>query len=172
MARRSVAIKTITPTATADTTALVDATYPFLLRGGASGTQRNGIWEIYIGGQAASTSSPTFMVLAMDSTVGTGTNSMGAGQTDAPLDVLSAPDTQPALTGNTNATADPQRSSTLHLLNLSFNAYGGITKWQTHDAMGRVLIYGASANVGECSLSAFTGGTPGALGAYMVYESQ
>ena len=33
MARRIVSITTITPTATADTTNLVDATYPFLLQG-------------------------------------------------------------------------------------------------------------------------------------------
>jgi hypothetical protein len=171
MARRSVSVTTQTPTATADTTALVDATYPFLLRGGTS-TQRNGIWEIYIAGQAASTSSPTYMVLGVSSTVGTGANSMGAGQNDAPLDVLSAPDSNPALTGNTNATIDPQRSSTLKLLNLSLNAYGGITKWQTHDALGRVLIYGNAATTGEVTLSAFTGGTPGALGSYMIYESQ
>jgi hypothetical protein len=69
MARYSLSFHAITPTATADTTNLVDSTYPFLLQGGNS-TQRLNISEIYMGGEAASTSSPTLMKLARDSTVG------------------------------------------------------------------------------------------------------
>src|SRR5258708_15166404 len=77
MARRIVSVTTQTPTATADTVALVDATYPFLLRGG-SATQEIRIWEISVSGQAPSTSSPTIMLLSQDSTVGTGANTNGA----------------------------------------------------------------------------------------------
>src|ERR1700704_957393 len=115
MAKRIVSVTTQTPTATADTTNLVDATYPFLLQGG-SGTQRSNVLEIYLGGQAGS-SAPTFMILSRDTTVAV-TNSNGTGQTDAPLDAATAALAAPALTGNTNTTK-PQRSATAHLLNLS-----------------------------------------------------
>jgi|SRR5579872_1575825 len=168
MAKRIVSVTTQTPTATADTTNLVDATYPFLLQGGSS-TQRTNILEIYLGGQAGS-SSPTFMILSRDSTVATGTNSNGTGQTDAALDGATAALGAPALTGNSNATTKPQRSSSLHLLNLSFNAFGGIVRWVA--APGEeISVIGNTASLGEVSLSAFTGGTPGALGAHMIYET-
>lgn len=168
MAKRIVSVTTQTPTATADTTNLVDATYPFLLQGG-SATQRTNILEIYLGGQAGS-SSPTFMVLGRDSTVATGTNTNGTGQTDAALDAATAALAAPAITGNSNATTKPQRSSTLHLLNLSFNAFGGIVRWVA--APGEeISVIGNTASLGEVSLSAFTGGTAGAMGAHMIYET-
>ena len=166
MAKRIVSVTTITPTATADTTNLVDATYPFMLQGG-SATQRNHVREIYMGGQAGA-STPTLMILARDSTVAA-TNSNGAGQTDAALDAATAALAAPALTGNTNTTK-PQRSSTLHLFNWSFNAFGGIVRWVPAPG-DEVTVVGNTASLGEVSLSAFTGGTPGALGVHMVYEA-
>ena len=165
MAKRIVSITTITPTATADTTNLVDATYPFLLQGGSS-TQRNNVLEIYMGGQAGA-SAPTYMVLGRDSTVAA-TNSNGTGQTDAALDAATAALAAPPLTGNTNTTK-PQRSATLHLLNLSFNAFGGIVRWVANPGE-EISIVGNTASLGEVSLSAFTGGTPGAMGCHMIYE--
>lgn len=168
MARRIVSVTTQTPTATADATNLVDATYPFLLQGGAS-TQVNKVWEISINGQAASSSSPTFMVLSRDSTVAA-TNSNGTGQTDAALDPATAALAAPALTGNTNTTK-PQRSSTLHLANCSLNAFGGVYFWRANRLEECFSVLGNTASLGEVSLSAFTGGTPGALGAHMIYES-
>lgn len=168
MAKRIVSVTTQTPTATADTTNLVDATYPFIFQGG-SGTQRTNILEIYEGGQAGA-SAPTFMVLARDSQVGSGTNTNGTGQTDAALDAATAALAAPVVTGNSNATNKPQRSSTLHLLNLSFNAFGGIVRWVA--APGEeISIVGNTASLGEISLSAFTGGTPGAAGFHGIYET-
>lgn len=168
MAKRIVSVTTQTPTATADTTNLVDATYPFLFQGG-SATQRTNILEVYLGGQAGA-SAPTFMVLARDSTVATGTNTNGAGQTDAALDAATAALAAPVLTGNSNATTKPQRSSTLHLLNLSFNAFGGIVRWVA--APGEeISMVGNTASLGEISLTAFTGGTAGLLGAHAIYET-
>jgi len=165
MAKRIVSVTTITPTATADTTNLVDATYPFLLQGGSS-TQRNYVYEIFMGGQATS-SAPTYMILSRDSTVAA-TNSYGTGQMDAAMDAATAALSAAPLTGNTNTTK-PQRSSTLHLLNLSFNAFGGIVRWVA--APGEeITTVGNTASLGEVSLSAFTGGTPGAMGAHMIYE--
>lgn len=168
MGRRIVAVTTQTPTATADATNLVDATFPFLMQGG-SATQVNYIWEVSITGQAASSSSPTFMILARDSTIAV-TNSNGTGQTDAAMDVATAALAAPVLTGNTNTTK-PQRSATLHLLNCSLNAYGGNFFWRANRVEECVKQVGASVNTGETSLSAFTGGTPGAIGPHLVYET-
>lgn len=170
MARRIVSVTTQTPTATADATNLVDATYPFILQGG-SATQLNRIHEISISGQAASSSSPTFMLLARDSQVGTGSNTNGTGQTDAAMDSATAALAAPALTGNSNATNKPQRSSTLHLMNCSLNAYGGSYFWRANKVDECPSLVGATASLGECSLSAFTGGTAGAIGVHMIYES-
>jgi hypothetical protein len=174
MARRIVSVTTQTPTATADTTNLVDATYPFLLQGG-SATQLNYIWEVSISGQAASSSSPTFMLLSLDSTVATGTNTNGAGQTDRQVNPATAALAAPALTGNSNATTKPQRSATGHLLNLSVNAFGGNQFWRANRLEEAMVLIGnaapATGLAGEASLSAFTGGTAGAIGAHMIYES-
>lgn len=168
MARRTVSVTTQTPTATADATNLVDATYPFLLQGG-SATQINYVWEVSITGQAAASSSPTFTILSRDSTIAV-TNSNGTGQSDTTNSSSMAALAAPALTGNTNTTK-PQRSASLHLLNCSLNAYGGNFFWRANRIEECFSIVGASVNTGEISLSAFTGGTPGAIGAHMIYES-
>ncbi len=169
MAKRSVSHKTITPTATADTTDLVDSTYPFAIQGGGA-TQRTNIMEIYLGGQAGA-SSPTFMVLGRDSQVATGSLTSDTNLLDQALDPHTAALAAPAVTFNKAATNKPRRSSSLGgLLNLSFNAFGGIVRWVA--APGEEIgLYGASASLGEISLSAFTGGTAGLLGAHMVYET-
>ena len=174
MARRIVAVTTITPTATGDTANLVDATYPFLMQGGSS-TQLSYIWEVSITGQAASSSSPTFMLLSLDSTVATGTNTNGAGQTDRQLNPATAALAAPPVTGNSNATTKPQRSSTGHLQNCSLNAYGGNFFWRANRVEECPVLIGnaapATGIAGEASLSAFTGGTPGAIGPHMIYET-
>ena len=167
MARRIVAVTTITPTATADTTNLVDATYPFLIQGGTS-TQLVKLWEVSINGQAASSSSPTFMILSRDSTVAV-TNSNGTGQTDAAMDPATAALTAAVLTGNTNTTK-PQRSSSLHLMNCSLNAFGGVYFWRANRLEECTSVLGNGTTNGEISLSAFTGGTPGAVGVHGIYE--
>lgn len=169
MSRRIVSVVSIaTPVATADTTALADASYPFLLQGG-SATQLNRVHEVSITGQAAAASSPTFTILSRDTTVAV-TNSNGAGQTDAPIDPAVAALALPALTGNTNTTK-PQRSATAHLLNCSLNAFGGNFFWRANKIEEAFPVLGNTQPLGEVSLSAFTGGTPGAIGAHMVYES-
>ncbi|HEU0283143.1 MAG TPA: hypothetical protein VFQ99_05120 [Gallionella sp.] len=109
------------------------------------------------------------MVLGRDSQVAAGTPALGTGQSDAAMDAATAALAAPPVTGNTVVTTKPQRSATLHLLNLSFNAFGGVVRWLA--APGEeISIVGASANTGEVSLSAFTGGTVGALGSHIVYE--
>lgn len=165
MARYSASWTSITPTATADTTNLVDSTYPLILQGGSS-TMRLAVNEIFIGGEAASTSSPTLMVFARDSTVAA---TVTAGTTRNAL--LDASATAPGTTATVGhvATTKPQRSATLHLLKLSFNAYGGIARWQARHGE-EITIVGNTASLGECSLSAFTGGTTGATSGHVLYE--
>lgn len=170
MARRIVAVTTITPTATADTTNLVDATYPFLVQGG-SATQLVKIWELSINGQAASASSPTFMLWSRDTTVATGTNTNGPGQTDAAMDPATAALAAPTITGNSNATTKPQRSATGHLMNCSLNAFGGVYFWRANRLEECPSVLTATQPLGESSLSAFTGGTPGAIGVHGIYEA-
>jgi len=165
MARYSLSWATITPTATADTTNLVDSTYPCILQGGSS-TMRLRINEVYIGGATAATSSPTKMVLARDSTVAA-TVSAGTTRNASMIAESVAPGTV-AVTGHI-ATTKPQRSSTLHLLHLTFNAYGGIARWQARQDE-EISVVGNTASLGEVSLSAFTGGTTGETDGHILYE--
>jgi hypothetical protein len=165
MAKRSFSFQTWTPTAVADATNFTDSTY-MAIQGGSS-TQRINILEVYMGGQASS-STPCIMTLARDSTVGATLTALSGAANDAPLDAstaaLAAPP-QPFVASTTK----PQRSSTLKLLDLSFNAFGGIIRWVA--APGEeVSLLGNTASLGEISLSAYTGGTPGALGSHIVYE--
>lgn len=168
MSQRVVSHRSITPTATADTTNLVDSTYPFAIQGGST-TQQNRISEIFLGGQAAA-SAPTLMVAGRDSTIAV-TTTADATLNDAATDPAMAALAAPALTFN-KATTKPQRSVTLGcLINLSFNAFGGIVRWVAPDERSKIVLLGNTASLGEISVSAFSGGTPGLLGGAMTYES-
>lgn len=169
MAKRSVSHRSITPTATADATNLVDSTYPFALQG-ASATQKTNISEVFMGGQATA-SAPTIMVFGRDSTIGV-TLTADTTLNDAPLSAPTAALAAPVVAFN-KATTKPQRSSTLGcLLNLSFNAFGGIIRWVAPDVASYISMVGNTASLGELSLSAFTGGTAGLLGGHCVYETE
>lgn len=164
-ARYSLTYTSVTPTATADTTNLANTTYLALLQGG-SATQRLNIGEIYMGGEASASSSPSIMVLARDSTVG---GTVVAGSTrNALLDASGTAPGTTAVTGN-SATTLPQRSATLHLLHLSYNAYGGIVRWVAQPGEEPSVVT-ATQPLGEVSLSAYTGGTPGAMSGHVLYE--
>jgi len=128
------------------------------------------VQEVQLGGQAGA-SSPTIMCFGRDSQVATGSLTADATLNDAALDPATAALAAPAVTFNKAATNKPQRSVTLGcLLNLSFNAFGGIIRWVA--APGEEIgMVGATASLGELSLSAFTGGTAGALGCHMCYET-
>lgn len=166
MAKRSFSNTSWTPTVVADTATMTANGAKFLQ--GGSATQRINIIEVYMGGQAASTSSPMYMVLARDSTVGVTSITLGTNGKDAPLDVQTAALAAPPVSG-CSATTMPQRAATLYLLNLTFNAFGGIVRWVA--APGEEPnLYGASANIGEVSLSAFTGTTAALLGSHIIYE--
>ncbi len=166
MARRSFNFTTFLPIAAADAAATLTSGSYMALQGGST-TQRNDVWEVFMGGQATS-SAPSIMVVARDSTVGA-TLSLTAGAKDAPLDPATVALAAPPV-AFTIATTPPQRSTTLGLLNLSFNAFGGIVRWAAPDEHGALRMLGNAASFGEISLSAFTGGTPGIMGAHIISE--
>lgn len=164
-ARYSASWTSITPTAVADTVAFTAGQAPGFLLGG-SATMRLNVSEVYMGGEASASSSPTIMVLARDSTVSVGALSVGR---NALLDGSGTAPGTTASFGSTAATTFAQRSSTLHLLHLSFNAYGGIVRWVARPGEEPSIV-GNTASLGEMSLSAFTGGTPGAQSGHILYE--
>ena len=167
MSHRSLAVKTLTPTATADAaTPLADDTYCGVIQGGST-LQHNQISEIMMGGQATA-SAVNIMVGGMNSVIAT---SIVAGITeDAPLRGESVALATPAAVGSIT-TIPPQRSPTLgHVLQLSFNSFGGIVRWLAPPG-GEIAIVGLLVNTGSFALSAFTGGGPGLMSSHIIYET-
>lgn len=166
MAKRSFSIATWTPVAVADNTVFTDSGYMGLM--GGSATQKLSIQEVYMGGQAGA-NAPCIMMLGRDSTVNITPTALAAGQYDAALDPFTAALAAPPV-AFVASTTKPKRSTTLGgLLNLSYNAFGGIVRWIA--APGEDIgVYGNTASLGEISLSAFTGGTPGLTGSHIIYE--
>jgi hypothetical protein len=162
MARYSAAWSTITAAAVADTTTFTAGQAPGFLRSGAAGVQAR-INEVYIGGEDTA-STPTSMILARTSTISVGALSVG---NTALLDVNStAPGTLPSW-GSTAATTFPQRSSTLYLLQLSLNTFGGISRWQARYGE-EITVQGTTATAGEVILSSKTGA--GKTSGHIIYE--
>jgi len=170
MTKYSFSTNTFTTAATADNVALTTGTYMAL--GGGSATQRNDISEVYMGGQATS-SAPQYMVLARDSTAGATPTALAAGtSSNGPLDPAAAALTNPAV-GYIAATTQPTRSNvvTLGRINLTFNAFGGITRWTAMDPNEYFKLLGVTGPNGDASLSGFTGTTAGLIGGHIVYET-
>lgn len=162
MARYSASWTSVTAVATADTTNMTDAGYPITLQGGSS-TMLVKVNEVYIGGEDTA-STPTTMILARDSQVSTGGLTVGRnaaldGSTTAPGTLINF--------GNTSATNKSQRSSTLHLLHLSLNTFGGISRWQARYGE-EISMVGNTASLGELSLSSITG--TGKTSGHILYE--
>lgn len=165
MAKWSFSNPTWTPTAVGDT-ATMTANGACFLQGGSS-TQKLLVSEVQLGGQATVTS-PTFMVLARDSTIAVTAITLGTNGKNAPLDVFTAALAAPQVPGF-SATTMPQRAATLHLLQLAYNAMGGIVRWLAAP-YEEITVYGTATSIGEVSLSAFTGGTPGLQSSHIIYE--
>ena len=168
MAKRLFHATSFTPTATADTTNLANASY-MALQGGSS-TQLINLLEVLINGQAT-TSAPTFLQVARDSTVGATPTALAAPNGDGPMHPSSAALAAPPVAFVAAGTA-PQRSAAIAQgrLELGLNAFGGIMKWNPYTPDMAFSILGNTASLGELSLSAFTGGTVGAVSAHMIYE--
>jgi hypothetical protein len=167
MARWSISNKSFTPTATADATDLADNSY-LALKGG-SPTQLLEIMEVQINGLASATA-PQFMELARDSQVSSGTTTAGAnGRGPVALHPSSAALTLPPVAVGTAATNKPRRSNTDSMLALGMNAWGGLVRWVAAEGE-EVGVLGNTASLGEVSLSAFTGGTPGLTSCHIIFE--
>lgn len=163
MSRYSATWSQITAAAVADTVAFTAGQAPGFLRSGGA-TQELRINEVYIGGLENSASNRTEMILARTSTISVGALSVGnLAVTDFKA---TAPGTVPSW-GSTAATTFPQRSATLYLLNLSLNAYGGISRWQAR--VGEELtVYGNTASGGEVCLSSKLG--TGVTSGHILFE--
>jgi len=162
MARYIVTWSTVTAAALADTVAATNATYPGSLRSGTATLQYK-INEVYIGGEDTA-STPTSMILARSSTISVGALSVG---NIAVADFTATPPGSLPSWGNTAATSGAQRSSTLYLLQLSLNTYGGISRWQAR--YGEELTgYGNTATGAEVLLSSKTG--TGKTSGHMIFE--
>ena len=169
MAKRIANNVTMTPTATADATNLVDSQYPMAILGGAAGQITN-IIEVYLGGQAGA-STPTFILLSRDSQFATGSLTKDATLSDAAMIQSTTALASVPTVFSKAATNKPQRDAAQHLLNLSFNAFGGIVRWVAAPGEEISIVGNATASASEASLSAFTGGTAGLMGSHMVFET-
>lgn len=137
------------------------------LQGGSS-TQYLLTSEIYMGGNAAA-SAVTDMVVSRDSTVAVTAITLGTNGKNAALDPATAALAAAQVPGF-SATTMPQASTTLQLLALSFNTFGGIVRWVAYPGE-ELRTVGNSASLGELSLSCSTiAGTPGALSSTWIYE--
>ena len=165
MARRSFKVATWTPVAVADTVNMTNSGYMGVM--GGSTTQVVKISEIYMGGQATA-SAPSLMIVSRDSTVQATPTALTTGESDAALNPATAALAAPPVTF-VASTTKPQRSATLGLLNLSYNAFGGIVRWIAPED-SELMLLGNTASLGEISLSAYTGGTPGLTGSHIIYE--
>lgn len=160
MARYSLGYQTKTMVAVADTVNMTDSGYATFLQGGSS-TMVLKVNEVYIGGEDTA-STPTTMVLARDSTVAATAIS---GNFNAALDGSAVAPGTLAVFGCVSTTK-PQRS-TLHLLQLSLNTYGGIARWQARYGE-EISVVGNTASLGEVSLSSVTG--TGKVSGHVLYE--
>lgn len=168
MGKRSFSVPVWQPTATADTTALANNT--FMAIGATNATSGLLVQEIEMGGQASS-STALMMMFARDSTLGATLTALAAPNSDGPLHTLGQAGQTGSLTFNFAGTS-PQRSATTTSarLNLTFNAFGGIVRWQAapFEEWG---IVGVTASVSESSLSGFTGSQAGNIGSHIIYEA-
>lgn len=167
MAKYSGTFTSVTGTAIADTTALTDNNYYYAVQGGTS-TQRNVFKEIMIEGEATASA----VIVAKFARNSTASATLVAGTGGRAPVLLDGTGTAPATAplGGNSASTDPQRSSTLHLLSASFNAFGGIFRWVAADGYEPSIV-GNTASLGDVSLSTTTGTAAGACSGHILFES-
>lgn len=156
-----------TATATGDTSALANNTYMAINGGSATVMHKHS--EIFMGGEA-SASSLNIMELARSSTVSATPGALAAKQSLASLNPAGINTTAVA---NVTAGTSPQRDVARHLLNLSFNSFGGIVRWVAAPGAEIISIGNAVASAttgGELTLSGFTGATSGLCSAHWLFE--
>ena len=167
MAKRVFNASSFTPTATADNSALTNATYMAIEA--ASATQLINILEIYEYGQAA-TSAVNIMQFARSLAFGITPTALSAPNGDGPMHTSTAALAAVPVTYIAAGTG-PTRTNTAATarLNIGFNAAGGIVRWKPAPGEEFVIL-GTAVSVSGSTLSAFTGGNVGAMGAHLIYE--
>lgn len=172
MSRRLFSVPSFTPTATADTSALANATYMSLAAGSATVAMM--VTEIFVQGLGTSSTNINNNVFARVSTLATTPTALAAPASDGPMPggLASALTTVPS--AYTAAAAGPQRSAltTAARLMLSINALGGIARWKPADLSEAWWIMGVSVNIAESVLSGSNaaGTTSAAQSASIMYE--
>jgi len=165
MAKYTLSWHSVTLTPVANAAAFTDSGYGFFLQGG-SGTMQCKVSEVYIGGEATA-SSVIIGKFARDSTVAA--TSIGAGTLFNALNDGSATAPGTIAVFGQVSTTKPQRSATLHLGDLSFNAFGASGRLWANPGEEWTTI-GNTASLGEVSFSAFTGSGAGPVGGTVKYE--
>ena len=142
---------------------------PIMALKGGSSTQLIDMLEVMIEGQSGA-SSPTFLIWARDSTIGVTPTALADPAHDGPMHPSTAALAAPPVTYTTASTL-PTRSSTTSDAQLTFNlnTFGGIIRWAASPYQ-QWSILGNTAQLGESSLSAFTGGTIGSVSSHIIYE--
>ncbi len=167
MAKRIFHAVNYTPTATADAAALANGTY-MALKGGST-TQLISVLEVKVTGFNGA-NAPTILQLARNSTIGVTPTALAAPNSDGPEHPATAALAAPPVSYTAAATGPLRSAATSDArLECGINAFGGILRWNA--APGQEWwILGNTAQFGESSLSAFTGGTPGPLSSHLIYE--
>jgi hypothetical protein len=145
----------------------------FGLVGGAA-AQRCQISEVYMGGEAPSSSTVASMVLGRATTLAS-TATAGTATTIATDIQATLPASVPTAFTQWVTTAAPVVAAGAPILHLSFNAYGGIVRWVASPDQAITLL-GASAYVvgtqgagGELILTQIAG-TAAAMSGHFLYE--
>jgi hypothetical protein len=163
MSKRVMGVPTFTATATADhATTLANGTYVAI--SAVAATNRCRISEIYMGGQSAA-SNVNIMMFARHQTIAATLTALAAPNSDGPMNGLTQVVTS-ACRGFVAATTPP---TTEARLNLTYNSFGGAVRWVAPPD-GEWFITGVTTLVSESSLSAYTGGGSGVMGAHIIYE--
>lgn len=172
MSRRLFSVPSFTPTSTADTTALANATYLSVLPGSA--TTALMITEIFVQGLGTSNTNINNNVFARVSTTATTPTALAAPASDGPMPGGLASALTTNATTYTAAAAGPQRSAltTAARLMLSINALGGIARWKPADLSEAWWCMGTTVNIAESVLSGSNaaGTTAAAQSASIMYE--
>jgi hypothetical protein len=152
--------------ATADTSSLT--TLKFMALQGGSSTQQLKVNEVQSGGEASASSIISY-AFGRSSTVGTATLSL-SGAYNALMDATGTAPATVAAPYNTTSGTFPQRSSTLgHLIQHSYNAFGGLARWQARQGE-EITILGNTATAGECTYSGEGNCQTGPISGHIIYE--
>ncbi len=169
MAKWSLNIVTFIPnTGAAD--AVTVGTSGYVSLAGGSTTQYIKVYEMEEQGQGSAAGAANWMLWARATTLTASASILATPNSIGPLDANTAAVTAPAV-GNIAAASGPYRSANTAFakLNMSFNAFGGILRWQAAPGCewGQV---GSTAPNGESFLSNFSGGAVVAQSAKVLFE--